>query len=77
MNIPMSIYTKPRNKVIFAFPRNGHDWEIELAKKHLVLGDKYTVKTIIVHGFHTDIILKEVPDVTFSSSQFKNLRKRR
>lgn len=77
MNDIMSIRTKPRNKVIFAFPNNGNNPEIEAAKKYLVVGKKYTIKTIEVHGFHTDITLKEVPNITFNSVQFKNVRKRK
>jgi len=73
----MSIRTKARNKVIFSFPSNGDDFDKEQANNYLTLGQKYTIKTIVVHNFCTDIVLKEVPNITFNSVQFKNVRERK
>lgn len=76
-NNSMSTSTKPGNKVIFSFPDAGYDSDIELAKEYLVLGERYTIKSIRVDKFYTDIILKEVPDIIFNSIQFKNVRERK
>ncbi len=69
----MSVYTKPNSKVIFMFPKNGYNPDIESANKHLIKGKEYTVKRTEVHSWHTEVELKEIPNIVFNSSMFANI----
>ena len=41
---PMDIYSKPGTKVVYAYPDNGYNYECELAKEILVIGNVYEVE---------------------------------
>jgi len=66
----MDIYAKPGTEIIFNHPSNGYDHDQEEAKNHLILGSVYTVERTVVHSWHTDVYLKEVPGISFNSVLF-------
>jgi len=68
----MNIYAKHGAKVVFAYPDNGYDHDIETAKKHLVVGKTYTIDHTDVYDWHTDVWLIEVPGVRFNSVHFQD-----
>ena len=69
---PMDIYSKPGTKVVYAYPDNGYNYECELAKEILVIGNVYEVEKINVGRFSTTVKLKGI-DRTFNSVMFKNI----
>lgn len=70
----MNIYSEEGDKVVFAFPDNGYDSDIEKCKKHLVVGRTYTIDYTEVGGSHTDVHLVEFPNVRFNSVNFADLK---
>lgn len=68
----MDIYSEIGSKVIFAFPENGLQGDIDIAKKYLVLNNEYTIEEINVGSWSTDVCLKEIPGVSFNSCLFTN-----
>lgn len=55
----------------FMYPDNGHDCDVEFAKKTgLKVGEKYEVEDLSMGGFHTSIFLKDI-DGAFNSVQFE------
>jgi len=62
---------KSGDKVIYANDTAGYDMDIETGKKHLVLNQEYTINSMEIDSFHTDITLTEVgPSVNFNSVLF-------
>lgn len=70
----MNIKTKPGEKIVFQFPKNGRQSDIEHAAEYLELGKEYTLEDIYVHQSCTDVYLKEVPGVKFNSVHFSNVK---
>lgn len=68
----MNIWSKPGATVIFANPNAGYPHHQETAAKHLKEGWIYTVERTEVGGWHTDVFLKEIPNVPFNSVMFDN-----
>jgi hypothetical protein len=68
----MNLDTKPGQKVVFNHPNDGMAYDIDLAKKHLVLGKVYTIEHILVYPFYTEIFLEGLPCLPFNSVQFDN-----
>lgn len=68
----MNIHSKNGDKIVFAFPKNGYDYDIETAEKYLEVDKEYTVDHTIIGGSHTDVILKEIPNKSFNSVLFKD-----
>lgn len=71
----MEIFTPENKKVELATLNAGHDWQKEEVKKHLEFGKHYTVEKTIVHGFSSEVYLKEIPGVSFNTVFFKNVDK--
>ncbi len=69
----MSINTIPGEKVRFSYPKNGLPVERVEASKLLTVGAVYTVASMHVDNWYTDVELKEVPGVRFNSVFFKNV----
>jgi hypothetical protein len=71
----MNIYAlnghKVKCKTLFA----GYNHHKETAKKHLTIGYQYTVEKTEVDRSHTDVVLKEFPDVRFNSVFFEDATK--
>lgn len=54
----------------FMYPENGHDCDVEYAKKiGLKVGEKYEVEDLVMGQSHTSIYLKDIEGV-FNSVQF-------
>lgn len=69
----MDIYSKPGTPVKFVNPTFGYEYHQETARKHLKVGNIYTVKETVVDSWHTDVYLEEVPGVPFNSVLFDNI----
>jgi hypothetical protein len=67
----MNIHSPKGTKVIFAFPKAGYEYQIKIAQKHLILNKVYTVDHIEIHKWHSNVYLKEIPDIGFNSCLFK------
>lgn len=68
----MNILATRGDKVVFAYPDNGTEWDSKHAWNHLDEGEVYTVDRTIVHRSRTDVYLKEFKDVSFNSVHFKD-----
>jgi hypothetical protein len=68
----MGIYSKKGSKIIFKHENYGYSSHQETAKKHLKLGETYTVNHADIDGWHTNVYLDEVPNVAFNSVMFEN-----
>jgi len=70
----MDIYSKHGTKVIFSYPKNGYESDLEIAKKYLCVEETYTVNYTIVHSYMTDVVLMEVPKIRFNSVQILKIQ---
>lgn len=52
--------------------RNGYEYDQEKVRKHLHVGEVYTVDTVSIDSFHSDVTLIEVPGVSFNSVSFED-----
>lgn len=68
----MHIYAQKGHKVICATFDAGYPSQRAHAEKHLVVGQEYTVDHTVVHNWHTDVFLEELPDLHFNSVFFDN-----
>ena len=69
----MDIHAKSGRQVTFLHSlAHGHIPDRENAAANLVLGRTYTVDGTVVHGFSTDVYLKEIPGVSFNSCHFED-----
>lgn len=66
----MNIYARKGDKAVGNFVNgkiiNGYSHDKEIANKHLKEGIVYTVERTYVDEWHTDVYLKEFPDVPFN-----------
>lgn len=69
----MPINSEKGTKVVYT-ATGGHDLQIETANKYLKKGQIYTVLRTDIHNFHTDVYLQEVPDISFNSVHFDEVR---
>src|SRR6185312_10610801 len=69
----MDIYAQPGTKVIFDNPKNGYAYDQADCRKHLTVGQIYTVERTDVHSAYTDVWLQEVPGVSFNSVMFSDM----
>jgi hypothetical protein len=69
----MNIYALEGHKVRCTNLTGGYDHHQETAKKHLAVGQEYTVEYTDVGSWHTDVYLKEFPDVNFNSVFFEDV----
>mgnify|MGYP000879848543 FL=1 len=68
----MNIYAKEGTKVKYT-GKGGYDNHKEHANKHLKVGEIYTVLNTYVSGWHTDVLLQEVPKQCFNSVHFEEI----
>lgn len=68
----MNIYAKQGHKVIVTEHTidNGNEIDMQLAKKHLKVGGKYTVASTQVHRWRTLVYIQEIPNIGFNSVNF-------
>lgn len=71
----MEIFALEGHKVVVTeeTKNNGHYHDSDQVKEHLELGKEYTVDRTDVGGSHTDVYLKEVPNVRFNSVNFEDV----
>lgn len=67
------LFCRQGDHVKFAFPENGMDYDKELAKAYLCVGETYTVEEIHVGRSRAEIWLAEVPDTSFNSVLFERV----
>ena len=65
----MDIYSKPGTKVIY-LGENGYEADRAKANKYLEVGKEYTVRSIDVGGFMSQVELEEVVGITFNTVMF-------
>lgn len=68
----MNIYALKGHKVRCENLSAGYDHDRETAKKYLEVGKEYTVEQTKVDSWHTDVWLREFPDVKFNSVFFED-----
>ena len=62
---------KVGDKVVFSHPDAGWPHDRVRAKKYLTEGQKYTVREVEIHDWHTNIHLEEFPETFFNSVHFE------
>ena len=70
----MNIYAKEGHKITVTEEtiNYGYNHHKEMANKHLKVGEVYTVDHTEVGGWHTDVYIKEVPNIAFNSVHFED-----
>jgi len=63
-------YSETGDKIICYSIDNGYLGDVQQAHKYLKKDKIYTIDSIIVHGYSTDITLLEIPNVKFNSVHF-------
>lgn len=71
----MNIYALKGHKVRCINQSSPYEYEAEKARKHLVVGQEYTVDYTEVHNESTDVYLQEIPEVSFNSACFEDVEK--
>lgn len=69
----MNIYAKKGDKVRCFTLFGGSSDDEEIAQAYLELAKIYTIEQTEVHAWHTNVWLKEFPNVKFNSVYFKNI----
>lgn len=69
----MNIYAEKGDKVVCDTLNAGYEPDREIAKKYLEVGKVYTIEYTEVDDWHTDVYLKEFPNVGFNSAFFEDL----
>ncbi len=62
--------TEPGTKIYYV-SQGGYPHQQQAADKLLAQGVPYTVETVDVHNYHTDIYLEEFPGIPFNSVMFR------
>lgn len=68
----MDIYAKPGTKVVFD-GCGGWPGEADEAKKHLQIGQTYTVEFVWINQYSSAVYLEECPNRPFNTSLFSDL----
>lgn len=69
----MNIYALENHKIRCCTLNAGYDYHKELAEKYLEVGKEYTVLRTHIDSYHTDVVVKEIPDVKFNSVFFESI----
>ncbi|MEL1246321.1 hypothetical protein AAEO56_18760 [Flavobacterium sp. DGU11] len=69
----MNIYALKGHKVRCSDLDNGYEYQQEIARRHLVLGEVYTIDKTEVGSSSTKVMLQEVPGVFFNSVFFDDV----
>jgi hypothetical protein len=69
----MEIYAKENDKIVYKNINSGHEHDQKEANKYLIAGNIYTVDYTHVESFHTDVYIKEVPNISFNSVMFEDV----
>lgn len=70
----MNIFSIKGHKVKCVNHDSGYDYEQKTARKHLVIGQEYTIEKTNVEGWYTNVYLQEFPDIIFNSTFFEDVR---
>ncbi|MEK0313719.1 hypothetical protein [Cohnella sp. 56] len=70
-NPTMALDTLIGSKIRFT-GKGGYDSENERANRMLVVGESYTLESIDVGGWRSEVHLKEIPGARFNSVMFQN-----
>lgn len=70
----MNIYAKKGDRIKFSFPDNGSEFDKKEAKKYLKLNNIYTVEKTDIGNWHTEIYIKEIPNIFFNSVMFSDIK---
>ena len=68
----MDIYAENGTKVKHVRPALGSLWEVDRAKRNLIIGNEYTVDYTEVLQSGNRVYLQEFPKIPFLSSHFKD-----
>ena len=66
----MNIYAMKGHRVVCRRLDAGYIFQIEKARQHLKVGEIYTIDRTKVYSNSTDVILQEIPGVSFNSVCF-------
>ena len=69
----MNIYALKGHKVRLVYTEMAYHYQTEDIKKHLKLGEIYTIEETEVYGEFTNVYLQEVPGVSFNSTAFEDV----
>ena len=69
----MNIYASNGHKVKCKTLSGGLRCHQEIAEKHLDINKEYTIDRTEVDSWHTDVWLKEIPNVHFNSVFFEDV----
>jgi hypothetical protein len=70
----MDIYSKP-GVVVYYLGENGYDGDREYANQYMRKGLAFTVKTISIGTWRTDVEFEEIPGKWFNSVMFEEVKK--
>jgi phage terminase large subunit-like protein len=60
-------------KVTYKYNNNGWPHDAKIADEYLELDKEYEVHHIVVHAWHTEVFLKDFPDVGFNGVLFEGM----
>ena len=69
----MNIYAKNGHRVRCTKISNGVQYDTEIAKRHLLLNEEYTVEETHVYNWLTHVFLQEFPGIAFNSVFFDDV----
>lgn len=69
----MNIYTEKGVKIVY-LGTGGYDSDKEHANKYLKVGEIYTVISIDVYDWSSEVCLEEVPNVYFNTVHFEDVK---
>jgi hypothetical protein len=69
----MNIFALKGHKVKCVTLTAGYDFDQEIAKKYLVVGEVYTIEKTEVFNARTNVWLQEIPNVKFNSVLFADV----
>jgi len=70
----MNIFAGNGDLVRYVYPDSGHDSDQEIARKHLIFNQIYTVDNIKVYSSSSYMTLKEFPDIIFNPVMFEDVQ---
>lgn len=74
-DVSMNIYAIDGHKVVVNTFNAGHDYQVEIIKKHFKIGHILTVEHTDVYNSNTDVYFHEVPNIAFNSVFFSDVKK--
>ena len=69
----MNIYALEGHKIKCETLSGGYDYHKKIAEQYLTVGSEYTTEKTEVDSWHTDVFLKEFPNVKFNSVFFEDV----